>query len=148
MYICTKQPRKVIQYLREEEVKTSFVEGGGAGSQQLKKPKNGCRNWKTAGDGRQPVARWLGFGQRWRTHSGGLVSGRRWRVVRKWSPELEDGRWLGFGRRWRTYSGGSCVVDDGGSCVVVDSGKKMGRWREGGKNLGGSSELKKMEKWL
>jgi hypothetical protein len=39
--------------------------------------------------------------------------------------------------------GGSCVENGGGgSFFEVDGGKKMGRWREGEKNLGGSSELK------
>jgi hypothetical protein len=72
------------------------------------------RNWKTAGDGRQPE----------------LEERRSW-------PKMEND------------GGGLCVENgSGGSCLVVDGGKKMGRWRERGKNLGGSSEMKKMAKWV
>jgi hypothetical protein len=75
---------------------------------------NGRRNWKTAGDGRQPE----------------LEERRSW-------PELEERQ------SWPKMEN-----DGGGSCLVVDSGKKMGRWRERGKNLGGSFEMKKMAKWV
>jgi hypothetical protein len=84
-----------------------------------------------------------------------LEDGRRWKTTGTGRrPEMEDSRnWKndGVGRRWRT-----AVAKDGerrwpkmengggGLCVVVDGGKEMGRWREGGKNLGGSSEMKKM----
>jgi hypothetical protein len=97
------------------------------------------------------IARWLGFGDQ--------QIGYR-----------DEDVWNGRRRNWKNDGVGSCVENDGagscvengdaGSCVengsggsffgnggggsffAVDGGKKMGRWREGGKNLGGSSELK------
>jgi hypothetical protein len=95
------------------------------------------------------IARWLGFGRRWRTTVavcsgfGDQKIGYKEEDVLHWFrmvagtgrlPELEEQQsWP----KMENDGGGSCVENDGGGlCLVVDGGKKMGRWREGGKNLG------------
>jgi hypothetical protein len=60
---------------------------------------------------------------------------------------MEDGRnWKNDGERTLAEDGErrwpKMENDSGRSCVVVDGGKKMGRWREGGKIWGKLVEQK------
>jgi hypothetical protein len=67
----------------------------------------------------------------------------------EWSPELEDGqRWktAGTGRTTENERWPKMENDGGGSRVVVDGGKKIGRWREGGK-IWGEARGTKIRKW-
>jgi hypothetical protein len=78
--------------------------------------------------------RWLGRQSR----TGDGKSTVEWQA-REWSTELEDGRrWkmAGTGRTTENKRWPKMENEGGGSCVVVDGGKKMGRWREGGKIWG------------
>jgi hypothetical protein len=103
----------------------------GFGDQKIGYREEDVLHWfqMVAGTGRRPE---MEDDRNWKTAGDGreleLEERRSW-------PKMENG------------GGGSCVENGGGgSCLVVDGGKKMGRWREEGKNLWGSSEMKKMAK--